>query len=75
MKKETSPSSCNHFASEENFLVKFNCLNLSRETLFQISMIICPSVTAEEQEIVIIINFLSLIVKQTSLKIHFGIDI
>ena len=28
-------------------------LDLLNETLFQISMIICPSVTAEEQEIVI----------------------
>ena len=37
--------------------------------------VICPSVTAEEQEIVIIIKFGSLIVGQILLKIHqFGID-
>lgn len=42
--------------------------------MIQILMIICPPVTAGEQEIVIIINFLSLIVKETFLKIQFGID-
>ena len=75
MKKKTSPSNCNHFASEENFLVWFNCLNSSKETLFQILMIACPSVFADEQEIVIITDLLSFIVGQISLKIHFGIDI
>ena len=49
---------------------------LPKETLFQILMIMYPSVTAEEQEIVkIVINFSSLVVGQISLKIHFSIDV